>query len=191
MGVTGTIAASAAVGYLGSQAAAGKQSDASAQSIEAQEQMYHQTRDDLQPYMTAGNNAVSQIQNNMADWNKGFTKDDFLANKDPGYEWNLQQGQQSLQNSAAAKSGLVNAGTMASLSNYSQNQASNEYQNAFNRYQTQIQGNYNRWSGLAGLGENAAAGAGNNATSAGQSIGNTAVGMGNAQASCRLSDRRR
>jgi hypothetical protein len=50
----------------------------------------------------------------------------------PGYQFQLQQGEQAVQNSAAAQGGLVGGNALTGIENYAQGLASTNYQNAFN-----------------------------------------------------------
>jgi hypothetical protein len=120
-----------------------------------------------------------------------FDVEQFYNYADPGYAFQLQQGTQALQNSAAAGSGALSGAALKDLLKYNQDYAGTAYNDAFNRYQTQ-QGNiFSRLSSLAQLGQNAAAGVGAQGTSlagnAGQAISNAGsaygagiVGAGNA-----------
>lgn len=111
-----------------------------------------------------------------------FGPDQFKANMDPGYAWRLQQGQQAVQNGAAANSGALSGSALKSLIDYNQGAASQEYGSAFDRFQTQ-QGNiYQRLSGIAGLGQNAAANVGAQGVATGGQIGANIVGAANAGA---------
>lgn len=73
---------------------------------------------------------------------------------DPGYRFRMQQGEQALQQSAAAKGILRTGGTLKDILGWGQNFASQEYQNAysrarndydtgFNQAQSAYQSNYN------------------------------------------------
>jgi hypothetical protein len=113
-----------------------------------------------------------------------FDAEQFYKYEDPGYWFRQQQGQQAVQNRNAAGSGALSGAAYKDLIDYNQGEASTEYGNAFNRYQTQ-QGNiFQRLLGIAGLGQSAAAGVGNQgvalAGNAGQAIANagTAEGAG-------------
>lgn len=64
---------------------------------------------------------------------------------DPGYQFRLQQGQQALQNSAAARGGLLSGGTAKALADYNQNAASGEYGNVYNRALNTFGTNYNQY----------------------------------------------
>jgi hypothetical protein len=62
--------------------------------------------------------------------------------QDPGYAFRLQQGEDALINSAAARGGLGDPNTLRAVQDYGQQEASQEYGNAYNRalgaYQTNI-----------------------------------------------------
>jgi hypothetical protein len=120
-----------------------------------------------------------------------FDVEDFYAQQDPGYAFELQQGMQALQNSAAAGSGVLSGAALKDLLQYSQGFARTGYNDAFNRHQTQ-QGNiFNRLRDIATIGQSAAAGVGTQGTAlagnAGQMLSNAGsaygagiVGAGNA-----------
>ena len=55
------------------------------------------------------------------------------ALQDPSYQFRKQQGEQSLQNWAAARGTLNDSGTAKALTDYGQNAASQEYSNIWNR----------------------------------------------------------
>jgi hypothetical protein len=95
---------------------------------------------------------------------------DFQA--DPGYAFRLSEGQKALERSQAAKGGLLSGAALKAMDSYSQGMASQEFQNAYDRYNTNNTNLYNRLAGIAGTGQTAA----NNIGSAGQ---NAANNMGN------------
>lgn len=68
------------------------------------------------------------------------------AQKDPGYQFRVKQGEDSLQRWAAARGTLNDSGTANALTDYGQNSASQEYQNVWNReytgYNTNVQNQY-------------------------------------------------
>lgn len=138
----------------------------------------------------------AQYMGNMEDPAYGsftdpFTVEDFYDYQDPGYAFELQQGNQALMNAASAGSGAFSGAALKDLLKYSQGFARTGYNDAFNRYQTQ-QGNiFGRLSDIAHLGQNAAAGVGNQGTAlagnagqftsnAGSAYGAGIVGAGNA-----------
>jgi|SRR5581483_5100226 len=100
---------------------------------------------------------------------------------DPGYKARLAMGTDALQRSAAAKGGLLTGGTARALDQFSQDYASNEYQNVYDRALTQNTLGYNRLAQLAGVGQTAGStmvGAGNNSAN---SIANTLLTLGEMQ----------
>jgi hypothetical protein len=113
---------------------------------------------------------------------KTFGMDDF--NADPGYQFRMDQGTSALQNSAAARGGLKSGNTLKALMEYGQNLGSQEYGNAYNRFNTDQNTQYNRLSNMAGLGQTANTalqGAGTNyANSVGNLMSNNAANQGNA-----------
>jgi hypothetical protein len=127
----------------------------------------------------------------FGSFTKPFTVEDFYAQQDPGYAFELQQGTQTVQNAASAGSGAFSGAALKDLLGYSQGFARTGYNDAFNRYQTQ-QGNiFSRLSDIAHLGQNAAAGVGSQGTqlagnagqftsNAGSAAGAGIVGAGNA-----------
>lgn len=99
----------------------------------------------------------------------------------PGYNFQLQQGLQSANNSAAARGSLLSGKQLKGLNNYAQGVASqgyqaaweraqNAYQNAFSRNQSQTQQRYNQLMQPTGIGFNAANAQGSNTMSAANNI---------------------
>jgi hypothetical protein len=62
----------------------------------------------------------------------------------PGYQFRLQQGLDSTNNSAAARGSLLSGGQLKSLNNYASGFASTEYQNAWDRAQQAYQNAFSR-----------------------------------------------
>ena len=100
------------------------------------------------PYIASGSVAQGQLSSLLQRPNQGFS---FNIQDDPGYAFRLQQGQDALRKAAAAQGQNGSGGLLKALTQYSQNYASGEYQNAFSNYQTQLQNLFNQ----AGIGLNA------------------------------------
>jgi len=111
-----------------------------------------------------------------------FDAQTFNQYKDPGYDFQLQQGQMALQNSQAAGSGVLSGAALKGLVGYNQGMASTAYGNAFDRYRATQQDQFQRLSNVMGLGENAAVGTGNTGAGLAGTIGNTMMGGANASA---------
>jgi hypothetical protein len=116
---------------------------------------------------------------------KDFSTADFQA--DPGYNFRLGEGAKSLERSAAANGTLFSGGTLKSLDQYNQNFASNEFGNAYNRFNTNKLNRYNMLAGLSAGGQQAANNTVQAGTNAANNISNITVNageqMGNARAS--------
>ncbi len=86
--------------------------------------------------------AAAQQQKAYQDYtaqNPYVSKGDWTADKfqqDPGYQFQLAQGQNALTN-AASLSGGMNSNNLKGLLGYSQGLANQDYQQAFNNYQTE------------------------------------------------------
>jgi hypothetical protein len=101
---------------------------------------------------------------------------------DPSYQFRVNQGNNAIQGSAAAQGGLLSGATLKALQNYGQESASQEYQNAYNRFNADQTNQYNRLSNLVGIGQNAAAQTGNAGTQTAQAIANNTMQGANSQA---------
>lgn len=100
-----------------------------------------------------GTNAAPAPAGPTNDFNRPFTLADFQ--QDPGYEFRRTEGQRGVEASASARGGLLSGGTLKALDRYNQDYASGEYGKAFDRYQTDLTGRFNRLSSLAGTGQTA------------------------------------
>lgn len=103
--------------------------------------------------------------------------------QDPGYAWRLEQGQQGLDRSAAARGDLFSGRAAKDTINYNQGAASQEYGNAYNRFQTNRSNQLNALQSVAGIGQTATNQMNNNADNYGTAASNNIIGAGNAQAS--------
>lgn len=98
---------------------------------------------------------------------------------DPSYAWRLAQGQKILENSAAARGGLLTGQAVTDQTNYAQNAASQEYAAANARYQANQNTLWNRLASLSGTGQVAGQSDSTAGTTAGQVIGNTTTNTAN------------
>lgn len=115
----------------------------------------------------------------------------FLAS--PGYQYNLAQSSDAIQNSAAGHTGAISGNMLTALQKNAAGLASNDwnsfYNNLVNNYQQRygdIQGNRNQiiqmLGALGGQGQNAAVQQGGFGQNAAAQIGGNLIGAGNAQA---------
>lgn len=169
--------AGAVISSNGAKSAADTQAGAANYATQVQQQEFQQQQDNQKPWQQAGASALSQMQN--PSFQQNFTAADFQ--QDPGYQFDLQQGQQALERSAAAKGGLQSGGFMKGLAQYTQGMASNEYQNAYNRFQQNKTTNFNQLASIAGLGQTANGQIGQAGQNMASNVGGIATSNANAQ----------
>ena len=189
--VPAAILGSSLVGANAATGAAKTQADAQMQANQLLNQQYQQQRADLQPFVSAGAGAQNQLLTylglpggtqgaNYGKYAKDFGMSDFVT--DPGYAFRLSEGQKALDRSAAARGGLISGGALKAATRYGQDMGSQEYQNAYNRYQTNRANQLSPLFSLTGSGQASASGqaaaAGNYGTQG--AAGLTNIGAANA-----------
>jgi len=122
------------------------------------------------PYLNAGKDALTQLSGAGGQFN-------FEA--DPSYQFRLSEGMKALTNAAAARGMNRSGATIKALGGYNQNMASQEYGNAFNRFNT----NRNALFQLAGMGQGAAGSLSGYAGHYKDQVAANRMGYGNAAAS--------
>jgi len=103
----------------------------------------------LQPYQSAGNNALSTLSNLLSK------PQQFQYQADPGYQFRLSEGQKQISRMAAAHGAAGGGGTAKALAQYNSGLASQEYGNAWNRWNTSTQERQSGLATVAGMGERA------------------------------------
>lgn len=214
--VATAIIGSAVVGGIVSSNASGKAADAQIQSgqesnalqkeisdqqIALQREQYNKNIELQKPMIDAGNTGRNRLMQLLGltpggEGNGSAVKDFSMADfqSDPGYQFRMDQGQQALERSAAARGGLMSGSALKDTAKFSQGLASQDYQAAFDRFKSNQASKINPLQSISGAGQtasNALGQAGQNmANSAGQALGsygtqagNTLTGMGNARAS--------
>lgn len=128
----------------------------------------------------------AQIQGdpNFGKLLKPFGTQDFQAS--PAYQFNLEQGQQAINKQAAARGKFYAPATLQDISKFSQGLASNEFQNAYQNYNTNMGNIWNRLYSMSGSGQNAAASLGGFGTTVASQMGQNMIGAGDAAAAARV-----
>jgi hypothetical protein len=103
--------------------------------------------------------------------------------QDPGYAFRLAEGQKALDRQAAARGGLISGGALKAAQRYGQEMGSQEFQNAFNRYQTNRANQLQPLQSLMGAGQTATNTMGAAAANYGTNAGNLMTSGGAARAS--------
>jgi len=172
------------------------QRDALDQQLNVQRQMYEQSRADFAPYRESGVANLNQLNTLLgiggntgaADYGRfktaDFTPEMFKAGVDPGYAFRLSESLKGIDRQAAARGGLISGNALKAASGFAGDQASQEYNNAFNRYQT-IRGNtLQPFQAGAAAGQSATAMQGqanaNYGSASGQAISNYGQGVSGA-----------
>ena len=126
---------------------------ASREAIDLQRKMYYEGVARQQPWLEAGQIALNKLIPEATNY-QNFGMEQFK--QDPGYAFRMSEGMKALENSAAARGGLLSGATMKGIQRYGQDMASQEYMNAFNRYQVERQARLNPLQSLAGVGQTTA-----------------------------------
>jgi hypothetical protein len=167
MVMAGIPLASAVIMANATEKAAEKQSDAVTQANNLQERMYNEQVARLSPYAAGGLTAQNQLmsvlglgpntgQPGYGKYSKDFSMADFQA--DPGYAFRMSEGLKALDRTAASRGGLMSGATLKGTQRYGQDLASQEYSNAFNRYQTNRTNQLQPLGNLMAAGQSAAGG---------------------------------
>jgi hypothetical protein len=125
----------------------------SREATDLQRQMYYEGVARQQPWLQAGQIALNKLVPEATNY-QNFGMEQFK--QDPGYAFRISEGMKALENSAAARGGLLSGATMKGIQRYGQDMASQEYMNAFNRYQVERDARLNPLQSLAGVGQTTA-----------------------------------
>lgn len=164
--------------WIGSDKAAEAQTDAANRAMGVQRDMFNTIREDNKPWRDAGVQALGKMQD--ADYMRDFTANDFQ--QDPGYMFRMQEGQKALERSAAARGGLMSGGFAKGLEKYSQGVASQEYQNAYDRFNADRDRRFGRLATLSGQGQQATGVMSSAAQNYANGASEAMYGIGNAEA---------
>lgn len=164
--------------------AAGAQGAAADRAAEVQRYMFDRSNEISAPWRAAGEEQLPQIRAGLkpgGDFNRFFTLSDFEA--DPGYQFRMSEGTKALERSAAARGALLSGASLKGITRYTQDYASNEFQNAYNRWNTDRTSLFNRLAAVAGTGQTVSRDVSSNAMNLGTNLANTTMAAGNARAS--------
>jgi hypothetical protein len=190
--VAGAIVLSTAGTVYASSKASSAQAKAADQEAKTAENTLASQQRIAEPYTTAGALGVNELARQLGvagdsssagygSLMKDYDPSTFAA--DPGYGFRLAEGQKALERSAAARGGLLSGSAMKGTLGYAQGLASQEYQNAFNRYTSQRDTRYNMLRGLTDVGAGVAGSMVGATGAAGANIAAAQQARGEAQAS--------
>lgn len=177
--VAGAMVGSAVIGGVASNRASKAQQQAQREGDAAQERMFNRQVELQEPFRQAGVNALPELVE--ASRYTPFGMEQFQ--QDPGYGFRLKEGLRALESSAAARGGLLSGNQMRGVTRFGQELGSQEYTNAFNRYQAERAARLNPLQSLTGMGQSNAATMAQQAGQYGQNLAQGAATMGNIRAS--------
>lgn len=159
-----------------------------------QENEWNTQQKNLAPWLQGGQQGLSQLETllgvggNKSAPGYGSLTTPFTpptaaqAEQYPGYQFGLGQGEEALQNSAAAKGSAFSGNTQEALNNYAQNYAQQDYSNvynqSFNTFETNQANTFNRLAALSGVGQQAATTLGTEGQAAASNAGNIDINLG-------------
>jgi len=190
-GIVGSIVgnvAGAIIGGKASKKAAGIQAESADRATELQREMFERNVELQAPFREAGLSAQNRLLDYLGlsegaggKYAKDFSMQDFQ--QDPGYAFRMSEGLKALDRTAAARGGLLSGAALRGATRFGQDMASQEYTNAFNRYQTNRANQLNPLQSLMGAGQTAAGNVAGAGTSFANQAGQNYMNAANARAS--------
>lgn len=186
--------------------AADQQAQSAREGLQFQEQVYGDQKQNEAPFVQAGQTSIQelmkQLQNGTFGPNSIAAPASFKAptladaQQTPGYQFQLKQGLQAIDQGAAARGGLNSGATQQSEQQYGSNLADTTYGNIFNQalstynaglsdYQAKLAGQsqaFNQLAAPAGIGQTAAGQINQVGSSTAGNVGNLLTQIGNSQA---------
>jgi hypothetical protein len=144
------IGGSALLGAASSRSAAKAQAGAADRAADLQRDQFERQVELQAPFREAGITALNKLVPLATNYTP-FGMSQFQA--DPGYAFRMSEGMKGLERSAAARGGLLSGATLKGIQRFGQDLGSQEYMNAFNRYQTERNAQLNPLQSLAGVGQ--------------------------------------
>jgi hypothetical protein len=175
-------------GASASESAANTQAAAADRAAELQYKQYKEQQELQKPFREAGLTAQNRLLDYLGlspdasgKYAGDFGMKDFQ--QDPGYAFRLSEGTKALERTAAARGGLLSGSTLKGAQRFGQDLASQEYTNAFNRYQVNRSNQINPLQSLLGSGQSATNVLGSSGQNYANQAGEAYMGAGNARAS--------
>ena len=137
--------------------AANRLAESNQAATQLQSKMYEDQVARQQPFYQAGVNALPAYTKGVmpgGDLVRPFSMSDYQA--DPGYGFRLSEGMKALDRTAASRGNLLSGATFKGAQRFNQDMASNEYNNAYNRYVGNQATQRNALAGLTGFAPTAA-----------------------------------
>ena len=186
-GIVGNVAG-ALIGGSAAKKAANTQAAAADRAAQLQQEQFDKQVELNAPFREAGLSAQNRLLDYMGltpgaggKYAKDFSMTDFQ--QDPGYAFRMSEGLKALDRTAAARGGMLSGAALRGATRYGQDMASQEYTNAFNRYQTNRANQLNPLQSLMGAGQTAAGNVGAAGQAYASNAGNAYMNAADARAS--------
>jgi hypothetical protein len=187
----GTVAAGA-MGASASKSAARTQAASAEADRRLQQEQYYDQVNRQEPFRQAGLQSTTELQRQFGlagdsasagygNLLRDFSTADFQA--DPGYAFRLQEGLKALDRTAAMRGKMMSGQALKAAGRYGQDMASQEYQNAYNRYNQNRSQRYQMLTGQQTAGANATGQQNQSSQNYASAAGNALQNAGNARAS--------
>lgn len=189
-------------GIAGGNKAAKAQENAAQVGADATLQAQREALAAQKPFLEGGYSATNKLldllglsQNTGAagfgSLNQQFSFTPGDLTQTPGYQFQLDQGQEALDRKAAAGGGFYSGANLKAAQSFGQNLAGttfdNEYNRAFNAFQTNRANTLNPLQALAGQGQSSANNVSGIQQNTGNALANLYTGLGNAQGAAAIS----
>lgn len=176
----GAAIGSAVIGSASASSAASKQQDAAKAANDLQAAQYGAAVERNQPYMTAGTDALAALQQKLPGLTSSYDPQALL--NEPGYQFGLQQGQQALERSLAARGRSVSGAALKAATQFGTDYGTTKLNDAFSRDMQSKQQTYSQLYGLTRLGQNSANLTGAAGENYANQAGNNLISGGNSAA---------
>lgn len=145
--IAAAVVGSSLIGADAASSGANVQAGAADRAAELQREQFERQVELQAPFREAGVRALPELEAASRYTNFGMAQ----FQQDPGYGFRLSEGQKALERQAAARGGLISGAALKGAQRFGQEMGSQEYTNAFNRYQTERQARLNPLQSLAGM----------------------------------------
>jgi hypothetical protein len=177
--IPAAILGSSLLGGSSARSAAKTQAAAADRAGKLQREQFERQVELQTPFREAGLRALPELE--AASRYTPFGMDQFQA--DPGYNFRMSEGMKGLERSAAARGGLLSGSMLKGIQRFGQDLGSQEYMNAFNRYQIERNARLNPLQSIMGAGQTATNQLTGAAGQLGQGLAQSYGNLGQAQAS--------
>jgi hypothetical protein len=186
--VGGGSVVSGVMGAKAAKSAARTQAASADYAAELQKEQFDKQVELQAPFREAGLTAQNKLLDYMGlsegaggKYARDFSMADFQ--QDPGYAFRMSEGMKALDRTAASRGGLLSGAALKGAQRFGQDLGSQEYQNAFNRYQTNRANQLNPLQSLMGSSQTATNAMGQAGQNYATNAGNAYMNAGNARAS--------